>query len=326
MLITMMLSRRAAIATAMGPLCSLKPAVGAPRSWELWPVMLTPFKEDKSVDWTALDALTDWYLENGADGLFACCQSSEVWELTAGERLEIAARVVKRAGPAPVVAGGLPAFDPAAVSEFVSALEGHGVQAAVITTSQVAEKEESDTLWRQRIQAILRAVPRFSLGLYEAPSPYKRLLTADTVRWAAETGRFVFYKDTSCDVSAIAGRVPAIQGTPLRLFNAHVPILVDANRHGANGFSGIAANAYPNLVSFAVHALTEQPQRVAVVQEFLTRNEPVLNRNYPMSAKVLAGLAGVPLQPVCRRRTRTFTSEELGRLHDLRKSADSVLV
>ena len=93
----MILSRRVALATGLAPLCSLKSAFGATVPKGLWPVMLTPFKEDKTIDWNALDALTDWYLENGADGLFACCQSSEVWELTEQERLQVAARVVKRA-------------------------------------------------------------------------------------------------------------------------------------------------------------------------------------------------------------------------------------
>ena len=26
-----------------------------------WPVMITPFNEDKSIDWNSLDRLTDWY-------------------------------------------------------------------------------------------------------------------------------------------------------------------------------------------------------------------------------------------------------------------------
>jgi 4-hydroxy-tetrahydrodipicolinate synthase len=327
MLNTMILSRRVALATGLAPLCSLKVAFGTTATVPtgLWPVMLTPFKEDKTIDWNALDALTDWYLENGADGLFACCQSSEVWELTEQERLQVAARVVKRAGRKPVVAGGLPGFAPKNVAEFVSALQGHGVRAAVITTCQVAEKSDSDAVWRERTGAILEASTALPFGLYEAPSPYKRLLTPDTMHWAAATDRFVFYKDTSCDIDAIAAKVPAVRGTPLRLFNAHVPILVDAMKKGAHGFSGIAANAYPKVVSFAVHHQGDDPARVAAMQEFLTRNEPVLNVNYPMSAKVLAGLAGVPIQPVCRRKNRAFTPPELEKLRELRKSADRAI-
>lgn len=44
----------------------------------LWPVMVTPFHEDRSIDWRGVDALTDWYLSAGAVGLFAVAQTIEM--------------------------------------------------------------------------------------------------------------------------------------------------------------------------------------------------------------------------------------------------------
>lgn len=318
-------TRRAVMQTALTPLLGIaRTRVRATVPTGLWPVMLTPFHEDKSIDWTTLDRLTDWYLQNGANGLFACCQSSEVWELTEDERLVVAARVVKRAGDVPVVAGGLPGFAPGPVANYVRKLAACGVQAAILTTCQVAERVDSDALWRERVDAILHAAPILPFGLYEAPRPYKRLLSAETMAWAAHTNRFLFHKDTSCDNAAISAKVAAVQGTPLRIFNAHVPILIDAIRGGGHGFSGIAANAYPKLVSYAVHHLADQPRRAATVQEFLTANEPHLNLRYPLSAKVMAALAGIPIKPVTRRNIAALTPEQLATLRTLRQSADSL--
>lgn len=49
-------------------------------------VMLTPFTEDGSaVDYDALRALSTWYLESGAVGLFPVAQSSEMYLLSAEE-------------------------------------------------------------------------------------------------------------------------------------------------------------------------------------------------------------------------------------------------
>src|SRR3954453_18969984 len=71
------------------------------------PVMLTPFHDDGSVDYEGLDRLTDWYLAEGADALFAVCQSSEMQFLTRAEKAAIAKRVVARVGGrVPVVASG----------------------------------------------------------------------------------------------------------------------------------------------------------------------------------------------------------------------------
>lgn len=68
----------------------------------LWPVMLTPFTEEKEVDYEGLRALTRWYLDNGAAGLFAVCLSNEMELLTEEERLKISACVKEEAGTVPV--------------------------------------------------------------------------------------------------------------------------------------------------------------------------------------------------------------------------------
>ena len=44
----------------------------------VWPVMITPWKENNTPDFKALEALTNWYVEKGCDGIFAVCQSSEM--------------------------------------------------------------------------------------------------------------------------------------------------------------------------------------------------------------------------------------------------------
>jgi dihydrodipicolinate synthase/N-acetylneuraminate lyase len=73
----------------------------------LWPVMLTPLKEDNGLDLRGLQELTDIYLQAGASGLFTNCLSGEMYQLTAEERLIITRTVVKQSnGRVPVVASG----------------------------------------------------------------------------------------------------------------------------------------------------------------------------------------------------------------------------
>jgi Dihydrodipicolinate synthase/N-acetylneuraminate lyase len=45
----------------------------------VWPVMLTPFDDNREIDWESLKKLIDWYIRAGVDGLFANCQSSEMF-------------------------------------------------------------------------------------------------------------------------------------------------------------------------------------------------------------------------------------------------------
>ena len=52
----------------------------------VWPVMITPFTEDNRIDYDAVLRIIEWYDKNGVDGIFAVCQSSEMFELSPQER------------------------------------------------------------------------------------------------------------------------------------------------------------------------------------------------------------------------------------------------
>jgi 4-hydroxy-tetrahydrodipicolinate synthase len=60
--------------------------------------LVTPFRDDatQSVDWDALDALVEWQLEEGVDGLVPCGTTGEAPTLSEGEQLEVISRVVER--------------------------------------------------------------------------------------------------------------------------------------------------------------------------------------------------------------------------------------
>ena len=62
----------------------------------VWPVMLTPFCDDGSIDWRGLDELVEWYLQARVAGLFANAQSAEVSCLTEDERIAVAQAVRPR--------------------------------------------------------------------------------------------------------------------------------------------------------------------------------------------------------------------------------------
>lgn len=63
----------------------------------IWPVMLTPFDENKKVDYEALRELVDWYIKKGVHGLFAVCQSSEMFFLSDEETIKIVKTVSEQA-------------------------------------------------------------------------------------------------------------------------------------------------------------------------------------------------------------------------------------
>ena len=68
-------------------------------------ISVTPFHPDGAIDWNSIDRVTDRYLEAGADGLTILGMMGEAPKMTAAESLDIARRVIARAGDKPVVVG-----------------------------------------------------------------------------------------------------------------------------------------------------------------------------------------------------------------------------
>ena len=45
----------------------------------IWPTMITPFSANGTIDYEGLEYLIEWYIREQVSGLFAVCQSSEMF-------------------------------------------------------------------------------------------------------------------------------------------------------------------------------------------------------------------------------------------------------
>lgn len=267
-----------------------------------WPVMLTPFKPDRTIDWSGVDALVDYYVAAGVAGIFTVCLSSEIYQMNPEERVALAARVVKRAdGRVPVIASAVAGFDPAEQAEAVKAIAATGVTAVVLLPCLIADANESDEIWRDRVEAILRLTGDIPLGFYECPRPYKRGVSARDLGWAAGTGRVLFHKDTSHDLQVMQAKLAAIKGTGLKFFNTQMGTLIDTLDAGGHGFSSYAANLYPELVQWVSLNFAAHRDTALMVQQLLAIAEHSINSKYPASAKYFVSRnAGIPIAATCR--------------------------
>ncbi|MCL3861207.1 dihydrodipicolinate synthase family protein [Actinotalea sp. K2] len=279
-----------------------------------WPVMLTPFHEDLSVDWEALDAYTDWLVELGSAGLFAVALSGEMFDLTEDERLAIVRRVVDQVdGRVPVVASIVAEGPPDSHARAASRLADTGVDAVVLIASLLLAEDAGEGALHTSIEHILEANPGVMFGIYECPLPYHRILTTDTVAWIAQSGRFLFFKETSHDVAVMAERVQASSGTPMKVFNAGIENLVESLAVGVAGLSGWVVNVYPDLVaSLCSLAGGLHGPQARVLQDALDGAERQMADTYPNSAKYLvARRSAVPMLPVSRWRSTALDSTAL---------------
>jgi len=272
----------------------------------VWPTMLTPFTKDNEVDYEGLEALIEWYIKKGVDGLFAVCQSSEMYFLSLEERVEIARFVKeKSAGRVPVVASGHISDDMDEQIRELTAMADTGIDALVIVNNHFAAENEGDDIWRKNAEKVMNAIPDIPLGIYECPAPYKRLMSPELLKWCADTGRFFFLKDTCCDVEQLRLKSEAVKGTQLKIFNANSATLLESLKLGISGFSGVMANFHPDLYVWLTRNWSKEPKKAEILQDFLGMASLAECQVYPVNAKYYLQLEGVAIELYTRSRKKS---------------------
>ncbi len=261
----------------------------------VWPTMLTPFTDDNKVDYGALGKLVDWYIAQGVHGLFADCQSSEMFFLSLEERVDIARFVKEKAnGRVPVIASGHISDSLEDQAHELNMIAQTGVDAIIMLTNRLAKQDEGDDIWLENLKRLLSKLPEdLPLGFYECPYPYKRIISPELLKWCADTGRFYFLKDTSCDVENMRAKIGVIKGTQLKLFNANTASLLDTLQLGAHGFSGVMANFQSDLYVWLTENFHKEPEKARKLNDFLTVCALIERQVYPVNAKYYLASIGV---------------------------------
>jgi 4-hydroxy-tetrahydrodipicolinate synthase len=275
------------------------------------PVMLMPFQNDGQIDYPALTRLTEMYLEAGAAGLFANCLSSEMFELSAEERLQSIRHVVGVAGGAvPVVATGTFAGTLEEQADFVKQVYEAGTDAVIAITGLLADQSASDAAFNERVFRLLDQTAGVPLGFYECPEPYKRVLSAEQLGQFVATGRVTYHKDTCLDIKQVQAKLAATQGHTFGLYDAYMGHAVESLRAGAAGLSCIQGNFFPELIVWLCHNYDnlDLAKEVEEVQQFFIKNMGVMHDVYPTIAKYSLKQRGMEISTFTRRKVGDFSS------------------
>ena len=208
----------------------------------IWPTMITPYDREGRVDLNAAKRIVDWYARRNCDGIFAVCQSSEMFFLTEDEKLELAEysiRLCHEHGMKCVVSGHTQ-DDLNDQIAYLQALEKLHPDAVILVNNRLAAEDEPESVAIENLRTVCKALsPETRLGVYECPYPYKRLLTDSFLKALVEDGRFDFVKDTCCHIDKIRKRLECLKGTTVQLYNANSATLLESIRAGAAGYSGV---------------------------------------------------------------------------------------
>lgn len=275
------------------------------------PVMLTPFKDNGSIDFDALTRLTEVYLNAGAKGLFANCLSSEMFELSSAERIDIIKQVIKVAGGSvPVVATGTFGGTIEEQAQFVNKVHNTGTAAVILLNSMLAAESESDDVFNDRVFQLLDLTPNVPVGFYECPVPYKRLLSPKQLQDFVATGRVIYHKDTSLDIEQIKQKLAVTGNKEFGLYDAYMVHAVETLKAGSAGLSCIQGNYFPELIVWLCdnYDNSDLEEELASVQSFLVDNMDVMHHVYPAVSKYFLQRRGLNISTFTRRKVGAFDS------------------
>ena len=134
----------------------------------IWPVLITPYNDDLTIDVEGYTELIEWYLKFDIGGLYANCQSSEMYELTEKERLFLISEAVKISeGKVPVVGTGNFGDNINEHIEFMKKASDAGAEVVMLTVPEFLNNDEE----LEKYYLTIAEKTDFELGIYECPFP-----------------------------------------------------------------------------------------------------------------------------------------------------------
>ncbi len=269
----------------------------------VYPTMITPYTADNKIDYNAVEKLINWYDEKGVAGIFAICQSSEIFYLSFEERLELLKFIVKNAPKdMTIVASGHTADDLetqiAEANKFIDV----GIDGYVFISNRLANADEDDSVFLKNIEHIVNNIPEIGLGIYECPYPYKRLMSPEVLKVLSQTGKFRFLKDTSCNLDEIQAKLDAVKGTDFKIYNANSATLLESLKIGCAGFSGVMANFHPEFYVWLCENFDKDPELAEKIQDIVGFFSVAECQMYPVNAKYYQSLEGNKMEYLSRAR------------------------
>ena len=195
----------------------------------IYSLMLTPFFEDRSIDYNTYEEYAEWQVSQGVAHLFAVCGSSEMTQLTLEERLKLAELTVKHKGNTTVVATANLEKTKEENLEEIKKMEQTGVDGIVLTTKGYGEDEETLIPYIREL-ASSTELPVF---MYEFPGFQPHLISGKAYGELTKDGLIWGIKDTTCRLDMIQDKIDNKNDSTI--IQANMPYLFDSYVAGARG-------------------------------------------------------------------------------------------
>ncbi len=261
-----------------------------------WVAIVTPFTDKGTVDYDGFQALIDFQLAYGTDGLLLMGSTGEATSLSLAERREIIVRVV------PMAKGRIPMFvgttagataETVALSEYAAQANADGLLLVVPPYLQPPQEGIYN-----HFKAIADAV-KLPIALYNNPSRVSVNIDAPTIVRLAQIPNIVADKEAMGNVGQL-GEVRRSTDPDFRLLCCDYPgygLILPTLALGGHGTANIAGNIIPaemRELSQPWHTWQDVERTRELYFKYLPLMSALYSLSNPIAVKAALRLLGLP--------------------------------
>lgn len=279
--------------------------------------IVTPFRQNESLDEAALRRLVEFQIVNGVDFIVACGTTGESVTMSEEEQARVVEITIETAaGRVPVVAGA-GGYN---TREVIAKIQRYGKLGAdaILSVTPYYNKPTQEGLY-QHYRAIAEA-SELPIILYNVPGRTGCNLEPATVARLAQFETIIGIKEASGNISQI-GEIASLLDDSFRIFAGDDSVVLPVAALGGVGVISVASNLLPREVSDLAHACIEGHFEEA--RQLNRRLTPVFKvmfiESNPVPVKAAMAINGlieevyrlpmVPLSPAGRTRLIQVLSE-----------------
>jgi 4-hydroxy-tetrahydrodipicolinate synthase len=272
--------------------------------------LVTPFRQDGSIDEPALRNLVAWQIDSGIDFLVPCGTTGETPTLSHDEWLRVIDVTIEvAAGRVPIMAGATSNSTQDAVEKAKEVAARPGVD-AILTASPYYNKPTQEGQYRH-FRAIAEAVDK-PIILYNVPGRTSANIEPSTLARLAEVPNIVGVKEASGNIGQMA-EVCAVVPEAFLVFSGDDAVTLALIGLGGVGIVSVASNEIPREMADMTRAALNNDWTTArrIQRKYLALMQANFIETSPMPVKAVLAMMGkieevyrLPLLPM-RRETRS---------------------
>jgi 4-hydroxy-tetrahydrodipicolinate synthase len=258
--------------------------------------MVTPFRDDGSLDLDGAATLARHLVDIGNDGLVVNGTTGEAPTTTDDEKERLVRAVVEAVGDRAQVVAGVGTNDTAHTCELARQAEKAGAHALLVVTPYYSKPPQEGLLRHFQAVADSTGLPNM---LYDIPARTSTAITTDTLLRLAEHHRIVAVKDAKDDLAAASH---VLANSDLVFYSGTDVLNLPLLSIGASGFVSVVGHVFATALRELADAFfvgdvataTHIHQRLMPAYEGFFRTQGVITVK---AALRLQGLPGGPTRP-----------------------------